>query len=139
MKATKKIHASFDVDVNPYSKNEYDLKDIFYIHQSDSSFREWKDQNIIRFGLEFELNEAVTILAGYGLVPAITRPLNYNYEVELPKADLLSFGVSVTILRGRFDVVYQFRHYRDVDIYFTRNSFNRIDNSNLMLGYTFTL
>ncbi len=139
LKATHRLNISLDVDWNPYSGNSYDLNGMFYAHESDHSFRIWHDQTILRFGLEFTPAQWLSVTCGYAMVPELVRPLNYNYEVSLPKADVFSAGFSVYALHGRFDAAYQYYYNRTVDIYFTRNSYNRIDRGNCMFGYTFIL
>ena len=120
-------------------QNKYDLKQQFYIHEKDSSFREWQDQVSFRLGIEYLVWDKLTVMGGYQLIPTTIRPLNYNYEIGLPTADVFSFGLGLTIFKGRIDLAYQKTWYRETDLYFSRFSYNRFDSSNILLGYTYQM
>jgi hypothetical protein len=79
-------------------------------------------------------------MGGYQLIPAVIRPMNYNYDVGLPTADVISLGLGYAIFRqGRIDLAYQKTWYRETDLYFSRFSYNRFDKSNLLIGYTYQM
>ena len=123
---------SFNYEYAPYSKAEFSLA------SSDTTFRNWVDQNTIAFGLEYKMYDFLTLMAGYRTVPEVFIPDGAAIKDKGPGANSYNFGVSLNTLLGRFDLAYEYRTLKYYDSYYSNTNYALESNSTLMFGFTYS-
>ncbi len=124
---------SFNYESSPFSKAEFNFA------TRDTTFRQWKDQNTIAFGLEYKMHEHVSLLAGYRSVPEVYVPDGAAIKDKGPASTSYNFGVSISTFLGRVDVAYEYRRLKYYDSYFSNTNYAFESNSSIMVGFTYSL
>ena len=123
---------SFNYEYAPYSKAEFSLA------SSDTTFRNWVDQNTIAFGLEYKMYDFLTLMAGYRTIPEVFIPDGAAIKDKGPGANSYNFGVSLNTILGRFDLAYEYRILKYYDSYYSNTNYALESNSTLMFGFTYS-
>ncbi len=134
IRPVKTLMIAFDYQFTPYSKTKFNLSWI------DDSQREWVDQQILRFGLEYSPYEFLSLLAGYHETPAIFVPDGAAIKDSGPKATGLTAGASLKFQKiGRIHLAYEYRKLKYYDSYYSNTNYVFENLSLFSLGYTFYL
>lgn len=123
---------AFEIERANYSKAEFNLAN------PDSTLNNWADQTFIRFGVEYNVYDFITILAGYSNKTELFIPDGAAIKNKGPNATTYSFGLSLDFDIGRFDFAYQTRTMKYIDSYFSNTNYSTETYNNLLAGYTFT-
>jgi opacity protein-like surface antigen len=119
IRPVKRFTVAFDYQYTPYSKAKFNFE------SPDITHRDWVDQSIIRFGIEFRALEYLSLLTGYREIPATFVP---------------DGAASLTLSRfGRVDFAYEYRRFKYNDSYFSNTNYT-FENLNIYsFAYTFIL
>jgi len=133
VKPLENFRVAFDLEKANYSKAE------FNISTSDSLSSSWANQTIIRFGIEYNVYDFMTILAGFRNKTALFVPDGAAITENGPNNTTYTAGLSFDTNYGRFDFAYEMSSMRYFDSYFSNTNYNSVTRSNFLLGYTLTL
>lgn len=129
---TDKFTFSFDYDLKKYADGEWDLAD------DDSTYYEWVDQHIMRFGVEYSFNEMVDVRGGYRKIPQVWVPDGYAYEDKGPDATAYTLGLGLNFGKfGSLDAAWEYRKLKYSDIYYSNTNYCKEVTTNILIGYTY--
>jgi hypothetical protein len=126
---------SFDYRYNPLSTATYTLSSM-----PDSMFtkyQKWVDQVTLRFGLEYTVDENISLLGGYQTQGAPFIGYAVADKDQGAPIDVYSCGLSVRAFHGRFDVSYSYSQLKYYDVYMTNRNFTLERSQTVLLGYTY--
>jgi len=126
---------SFDYRYNPLRSATYSLSSM-----PDSMFtkyQQWVDQITMRFGVEYMVDENVSLIGGYQVQGAPFVGYAVADKDQGAPIDTYSCGLSVNVLHGRFDVSYTYSQLKYYDVYMTNRNFTLERSQTVLLGYTF--
>jgi hypothetical protein len=126
---------SFDYGYNPLRSATYSLNSI-----PDSLFtkyQKWVDQTTLRLGLEYAIDENVSLLAGYQTQGAPFVGYAVADKDQGGPIDTYSCGLSVNAFHGRFDVSYTYSQLKYYDVYMTNRNFTLERSQAVSIGYTY--
>lgn len=121
---------AFDIEKSNYSKAEFNLA------SPDSFFSSWSDQTVWKFGVEYNVYDFITLLAGINNRTEVFVPDGAAIKNKGPNNTTYSMGVSLTFDFGRFDIAYQTSKLNYYDSYFSNTNYNTQIYNNLLMGYT---
>lgn len=124
---------SIDYQIVPFSKASFKLSSV------DTTFRQWVNQNSLRFGVEFKASEHISILVGYRSISMPFVPDGAALTDRGPSSISYTAGVSFKILGGRLDAAYEINILKYYDQYLSNTNYKYQSLNNLMLGYTYNL
>ena len=105
----------------------------------DSTLRKFPNKTSIRVGAEYKIQKFLSILFGYNYQNALFVPDGAAIKDKGPGINSYSFGVSILLPIGRFNIAYTTSSMRYYDSYFSNTNYNTVTNSNILVGYTYTL
>ncbi len=120
---------SFDYESTPYSRASFSLA------SNDSTHRDWVDQGIVRFGLEYRPKAWLSLLAGYRNMPTTFVPDGAAFKDRGPAAESFTAGISLRTGSGRLDVAYEIRRLKYYDSYYSNTNYALEAWDNLVIGY----
>jgi hypothetical protein len=126
---------SFDYRYNPLRSATYKLSSM-----PDSLFtkyQQWVDQVTMRFGLEYMIDDNISVMGGYQVQGAPFVGYAVADKDQGAPIDTYSCGLSVNALHGRFDVSYAYSQLKYYDVYMTNRNFTLEQSQTVLLGYTF--
>lgn len=135
VRTEKGLTLSFDYRYNPLASATYELSSM-----PDSlftSYQKWVDQATMRFGLEYALDENVSLMGGYQTQGAPFVGYAVADKSQGSPVDMYSCGLSVNALHGRFDVSYTYSQLKYYDVYMTNRNFTLERSQAVLLGYTY--
>ena len=124
---------SIDYQTAPFSKATFELA------SNDTTFRQWVNQNSLRFGVEFKASKLISLLAGYRSISVPFVPDGAALADRGPSSDSYTAGVSLNVFGGRVDVAYEIRILKYYDQYLSNTNYKYQSLNNLVLGYTYSL
>lgn len=127
-----KFLISFSYESAPYSKASFEFG------APDTTFRQWVDQNIISFGLEYKMYSFLTLMAGYRTIPEVFIPDGAAIKESGPLTNSYNVGFSVTTFLGRIDLAYEYRIMKYYDSYYSNANYAFEANSSLLVGFTYS-
>ena len=122
---------AFDYEARPYGRATFDLA------KADSTHRNWVNQNLVRFGVEYRPFEWLALLAGYRELPAAFVPDGAALKDRGPITEGYTVGLSLDTGWGRLDLAYEIRQLKYYDSYYSNTNYVYESFKNLMFGYTF--
>lgn len=127
-----KITLAADLDYRPYGNAVYELV------QKDSTFQNWVNQLIVKFGIEYQAFNFLTLRAGYRTIPQSFVPDGAAIKDEGPVTKSYTFGFSIMPYNGAsIDFAYEFRNLQYYDQYYSNTNYNTDAGNKFSLGYTF--
>ncbi len=127
------ITLAIDYQYAPYSETEFEFS------SADTTFNNWVDQEVFRFGLDYKAFEFLSLQAGYKQVPQTFVPDGAAIKDSGPKAESINAGIGVHTDYGSIHLAYEYRVLRYYDSYYSNTNYNTTQFSNLMIGYNLTL
>jgi len=137
LKPIDRLRFSLDVETTSYSNATYSRE----VPQTDSltSYRESLDQRSIRFGLEYQIADFLTLIGGYQNTTALLIPYGVAIRDQGPPYDTYSVGASLSFGFGTFDVAYVTRTLKYYDAYYSNRNFTLKENQQVLIGYSLKL
>lgn len=132
-KPNDKLVLALDYQYAPYSKTEYELA------VTDSTFKNWADQNVFSFGVDYQPYDFLSLQAGYRQIPQTFVPEGSAITDSGPKAESINGGIGIHTFLGTLQFAYEYRVLRYYDSYFSNTNYNTIQYSNIMIGYYLSL
>lgn len=126
---------SFDYRYNPLSAATYNLTSV-----PDSLFTKyqtWVDQTTLRFGLEYTIDDNISLLGGYQVQGAPFIGYAVADKNQGAPIDTYSCGLSVNALHGRFEVSYVYSQLKYYDVYMSNRNFTLERSQAALVGYTY--
>ncbi len=116
----------------PYSSANFKLA------RNDTTFRKWVDQHSFMAGLQFALNDVLTLMAGYRWEPAVFVPDGVAYTERGPEKVSLSLGVGFSLgTWGRVVAAGTIQTLKYHDTYFSNTNYVTEQTQKIALGYQF--
>ncbi len=91
----------------------------------------------MRFGLEYKVDETISLMGGYQTQGAPFIGYAVADKDQGAPIDVYSCGLSLNILHGRFDVSYSYSQLKYYDVYMTNRNFTLERSQSVLFGYTF--
>ncbi len=126
---------SLEYEYNPLSSATYELHSM-----PDSLFtryQKWVDQISYRFGIEYQINDYISLLGGYQVQGAPFIGYAVADKDQGAPIDTYSGGLSLNILHGRFDISYTYSQLKYYDVYMSNRNFTLERSQTVLFGYTF--
>ncbi len=124
---------SIDYETAPFSKATFNLA------SNDTTFRQWVNQNSLRFGIEFKVSKLISLLAGYRTISVPFVPDGAALTDRGPASDSYTAGLSLNVLGGHFDLAYEIRILKYYDQYLSNTNYKYQSQNNLVIGYSYSL
>lgn len=132
IRPVEKLSVSFDFEYAPYKNGKFNYD------SPDSLDTEWTNQNILRFGIKYKLNELLTIMGGYRYTPQVFIPDGSANDDKGPTAISYSFGASINILENiQLNAAYVMQELRYYDQYFSNTNYVTESVDRLLLGINY--
>lgn len=128
---------SFDVENTRYDRAEYDLDESF--QDSLTIYTKWVNQYTLRFGIEYQAADCLTLIGGYQSQSAAFIPYGVAIRDRGAPRESYSCGMSLGIWHGRLDLAYTFNRLKYYDAYFTNRNFTLEQYQTFSCGYTINL
>ena len=105
---------------------------------NDTTQRDWVNQNIIKFGIEYRPFDFLSLLAGYREIPATFVPDGAAIKDAGPDTKSYTMGFSLDLFSyGRLDAAYDIRQFKYYDSYFSNTNYAYESLTNFLVAYTY--
>ena len=129
---TEKFMFSLDYDVNRYSKAEWDIAN------DDSTHRDWVDQMVLKFGLQYSPSEFLSLRAGYRSIPQVFVPDGAAFRDRGPEAQSWTLGAGLDFGQfGMLNAAWEFRQLKYNDQYFSNANYSKELTQNILISYQY--
>jgi hypothetical protein len=133
---SKNLSIYTDLTSKPYSKAKFESTTN---NQNDSNFPVWVNQYTIAAGIEYRLQDDISLLIGYstrttGFVPYGVAIRDAGFPINSYTA-----GLSYNLFMGRIDFAYELRNLKYYDTFYSSRNYTLVTSSNFLIGYTFSL
>lgn len=123
---------SFDYQFTNFSQGKFKITSLDTLH------RDWIDQHIIRFGLQYRPFDFLSLLAGYREIPATFIPDGAAIKDAGPDTKSYTLGFSLKLFSyGQLDAAYDIRQFKYYDSYFSNTNYVYESLTNFMVAYTY--
>ena len=128
----EKFIFSLDYDMNRYSKAKWDIANV------DTTYRDWVDQSILRFGFQYTPFEIIALRAGYRTVPQVFVPDGAAFRDRGPVARAWTLGIGLNFGKlGSIDAAWEYRILKYYDQYFSNTNYCKEITQNMLIAYQY--
>jgi len=129
---TEKIMFSMDYNLNMYSNAEWEIAN------GDTTHRDWVDQKILKFGLQYTPVEFLTLRAGYRSIPQVFVPDGATFRDRGPEARAWTLGAGLNFGQyGALNVAWEYRLLKYYDQYFSNTNYCKEITQNILIAYQY--
>lgn len=128
----EKFTFSIDYDLRKYADTEWTLA------SKDTTHHEWKDQNILRVGIEYRPFKMLSLRAGYQSMPQVYIPDGAPNKDQGPEAIAYTLGFGLNLGKlGSINGAWRQSSLKYSDIYFSNTNYSKEIVTNILVGYTY--
>lgn len=127
---TEKFMFLMDYDLNLYSNAEWEIAN------DDTTHRDWVDQKIMKFGVQYTPYEFLSLRAGYRSIPQVFVPDGAPFRDRGPEAQAWTLGAGLNFAEyGMLNIAWEYRLLKYYDQYFSNTNFCKEINHNILISY----
>lgn len=121
---------ALDFDLNLYSKAEWEIA------HNDTTQRDWVDQKILKFGVQYLPSDLVALRAGYRSIPQVFVPDGAAFRDRGPEARAWTLGIGFNFAQfGTFNIAWEYRLLKYHDQYFSNTNYCKEVTHNILISY----
>ena len=129
---TERFIFSIDCDQNNYSRAEWEIAN------DDTTHREWVDQKILRFGIQYTPTEFLVLRAGYRSISQVFVPDGATFRDRGPDARAWTLGAGLNFGSfGVINVAWEYRSLKYFDQYYSNTNFCKEITRNILISYQY--
>jgi len=129
---TEKFMFSMDYNLNMYSNAEWEIAN------GDTTHRDWVDQKILKFGLQYTPVKFLSLRAGYRSIPQVFVPDGATFRDRGPEARAWTLGAGLNFGQyGALNVAWEYRLLKYYDQYFSNTNYCKEITQNILIAYQY--